>query len=366
MAVLRIGILSTADIALALLEAIKAVPSAKCTAVSSRSVEKARKRAEEWGIENVMTNEELVKSDLVDAIYVPIPTEVAGEWAVHAARSGKHLLVEKAFKNAETVQSILDACKESGVFFLDGTHFVHSSRTKQARKLILDGRIGAVRSIYAPFHVPIANLAKDVRGNPELEPYGVLGDVGWYSARAAVSLLGTNLIHQVKNVSVVATHHPTKKEVINTVQGTVIFEGVDGEITPLVFTNDFVSSLYQKIIVVGKLGQIEIPEFVVPHAQTFFLDEVRTDAQYSTDLPFVVEQTVSRIHGEDGFQLMYPKRETIFIREDNNWSQISKMVNEFCRMIREKDTKAAENWAEQTMITQKTLDMIFEKMVFLD
>lgn len=359
---IRIGILSTANIGKAVLGGIKSASIAKCTAIASRDVEKAQEYADKQGIQHAMTYEEMLESDEVDAVYIPLPTALSTEWAVRAAQAKKHVLVDKPFASKEAVQSIIDACKEADVIFLDGTHFVHSSRTKRVRKLIEDGCIGDVRSIYAPFQVPVPRLKDDIRGNPELEPYGVLGDVTWYSIRAAVSFLGTDIIHKVKDTSVIGAYHPTVKGVLSTVQGTVRFEGVNGEVTPLVFSNDFVSSLYQKVIIVGKIGQIEIPEFVIPHAQTFFFDDVRSEAQFSTDVPFVIEKTVSHIHGEDDFRLKYPSKQTVFIQEDHGYSQIAKMIKEFCRLIHHHDLERAEDWAKQTLLTQTTLDEIHEKL----
>lgn len=72
------------------------------------------------------------------------------------------------------------AATASGVAFLDGTHFVHSTR------------IGAVKSALADFKKPVTHLSVSftfpvgicdpgaIRANPKLEPGGALGDLGWF------------------------------------------------------------------------------------------------------------------------------------------------------------------------------------------
>jgi predicted dehydrogenase len=88
--VLRFGILSTAAIGAVFCAAAHEVAGVAVVAVASRSLEKARAFADRHGVQKALTYEELVGCQDVDAVYIPLPTALATEWAVRAAQSGKH------------------------------------------------------------------------------------------------------------------------------------------------------------------------------------------------------------------------------------------------------------------------------------
>ena len=80
----------------------------------------------------------LFEWDGVDEIYVATPTSVREEICVAAANNGKHVLGEKPFANLASLRRITSACKQNGVGFMDGTHFVHSPRTAHIKSGIPD------------------------------------------------------------------------------------------------------------------------------------------------------------------------------------------------------------------------------------
>lgn len=70
-------------------------PSAKVTAIASRTKAHAVARAKEWGIRVAESPEDLVASDDVDVVFVLTNTETHYEYATMAMQNGKHVLVEK-------------------------------------------------------------------------------------------------------------------------------------------------------------------------------------------------------------------------------------------------------------------------------
>ena len=182
---LRWGIVGTGGIANGMASNIKRAAGAELAAVASRKLETAKEFASKHGIPNAFGSwAEMVSSNTVDAVYVATPTSVREEVCLAAAAHGKHVLGEKPFANLPSLRRITAACRKNGVGFMDGTHFVHHPRTAQIKSTLRE-KIGAPWTIDSTFQFRITD-ADNIRMDPDLEPYGAIGDAGWYNMRAAV------------------------------------------------------------------------------------------------------------------------------------------------------------------------------------
>jgi len=191
--ILRWGIVGTGGIANSMAGMIRMAEAAELGAVSSRRMETARAFAETHEVPNAFDSwEEMIASDTVDAIYVATPTSVREEICVAAAKGGKHVLGEKPFASLPSVKRITAACRDHGVAFMDGTHFVHHPRTLDIRQH-REERLGQVWSVASAFQFNLADRG-NIRFNPELEPMGAIGDAGWYNMRAAVEYLPPGVV----------------------------------------------------------------------------------------------------------------------------------------------------------------------------
>jgi hypothetical protein len=76
---------------------------------------------------------------------------------------------------------------------MDGTHFVHHPRNAVLKERIRE-TVGKPWSIATAFQFGLDNT-DNIRLRPDQEPYGAIGDAGWYNMRAAVEYLppGTSL-----------------------------------------------------------------------------------------------------------------------------------------------------------------------------
>lgn len=185
---IRWGFVGTGFIANSMAQVVTLTPEAKLVAVSSRRMESAKAFAEQHGAELAFDSwAKMFEADEVDAIYVATPTSVREEIGVAAARAGKHVLGEKPFASHESVQNIVAACRENGVGFMDGTHFVHHPRTLQIKRRMADD-VGWSWSVDSAFQFSLPDKG-NIRYNRELEPMGAIGDAGWYNMRAAVEYL---------------------------------------------------------------------------------------------------------------------------------------------------------------------------------
>ena len=93
----RWGILSTAKIGREqLIPAIVDAENGVLSAIASRDLKKARALADRFGAPHAFGSyEEMLASDKIDGVYIPLPTSQHVEWAAKAAEAGKHVLVEK-------------------------------------------------------------------------------------------------------------------------------------------------------------------------------------------------------------------------------------------------------------------------------
>ena len=90
------GLLGTARINRALIPPLRASARNRLLAVASRRPETAAAYATEWGIERAHGSYDALLADPdIDVVYIPLPNGLHAEWAIRAARAGKHVLCEK-------------------------------------------------------------------------------------------------------------------------------------------------------------------------------------------------------------------------------------------------------------------------------
>jgi predicted dehydrogenase len=179
MAKLRWGVLSTASIGRVLTEASRAATHAEVVAVASPDAGRARAFADELGLEaSFGSYEELLASEAVDAVYVPLPVSLHAAWTVKALAAGKHVLCEKPLAtSAADAARCFDAAEAAGRRCVEGLMWRHHPQTILARRLIADGAIG--RLAYARAALSVGVEPGDIRRSVELGG-GALGDLGCY------------------------------------------------------------------------------------------------------------------------------------------------------------------------------------------
>ena len=188
----RWGIMSTANIATKVGNAIHSADSAELVAVASRT----QKRAEAWAYEHNVPRaygnyEDLLNAPDVDAIYLPTPPSMHAEWTIKAAEHGKHVLCEKPLSiTTDEAIAMADACQRNGVQLMDGVMWVHHKRTAEMRAIIDDGTLGRLRRVTAAFTFNWDTIPENnIRAQKEVGG-GCLGDLGYYCVRAILWAFG--------------------------------------------------------------------------------------------------------------------------------------------------------------------------------
>lgn len=185
---LRMGVVGTGKIARKHARAMSLTGTMTLKAVASRTHAAARAFTDEHGGDALEGWRSLLTRDDIDALYIATPTGAKHEVAMAALEAGKHVLVEKPLANSHSARALADKAREMGLALMDATHFTHNPRTELLLAAILDGAIGTPISMMVGFHADVGG-PENIRFDPVLEPYGVLGDLGWYCARLVVDLV---------------------------------------------------------------------------------------------------------------------------------------------------------------------------------
>lgn len=177
----RWGVLSTAKIAREqLLPAIGEAENGVLSAVASRDPDRARALADRFGAPHAFGSyDELLASDTVDGVYIPLPTSQHVEWTARAIEAGKHVLVEKPLAlDAEDIKPLIALRDRHKVLVCEAFMVIYHPQWIKVRDLVADGAIGRLRHVQGAFsyyNVDPTNM----RNQLELGG-GALPDIGVY------------------------------------------------------------------------------------------------------------------------------------------------------------------------------------------
>ncbi len=185
------GIIGLGSIAKQFATGLKAIEDAQLVAVGSRSLDKAKAFASEFGATTAYGSYEEVASDpIVDAIYIATPHSEHQAGAELCINAGKPTLVEKPFTiNADQARKVIELARDKNVFLMEAmwTRFIPAM--VKTRELIKSGAIGNVQLIQADFGFAGGFNPESRLFNPALGG-GALLDVGVYPISLASSILG--------------------------------------------------------------------------------------------------------------------------------------------------------------------------------
>jgi hypothetical protein len=133
--------------------------------------------------------EALLKSEDIDAVYLPLPPALHYKWARIALENGKHALVEKPFTiELSLTEELLQMAEKSGLAVHEDYMFVYHNQLKKINEIISSGEIGKVRHYRIQFGFP-RRAVNDFRYKKSMGG-GSLLDAGGYTIKYASMLLG--------------------------------------------------------------------------------------------------------------------------------------------------------------------------------
>jgi predicted dehydrogenase len=286
-------------------------------AVYSRSEEKAKEFAARNGIALYFDDlEKIAQHEEIEAVYIASPNSMHFKHAKIFLENGKHVICEKPmFSNVKELDEAFKIAEQNGVFLMEAIRNVHSPNFK----ILQDNleKIGKIRSAllhylqyssrYDAFlHGEVANIF-----SPKFSG-GALVDLGVYPISVAVALFGE------------------PKEIHYT--PVMLSSGVDGSGTLIMQYDEFVCT-----VLCSKISQSHIPSEIHGEKGTLVVDHVAP----INSIQFVENKT----------------RQSVEVAEEQSKNDMKYEIEEFVRMVKEKDYKAYEEYKKWSravlMITEK-------------
>lgn len=210
---IRIGILGASDIAYRrFLPALKKVEKFEFVGVAvadchewgrghdeasyapllSGKKEKAQKFVDSFGGKIYVGYENLLRSQEIDAVYIPLPPSLHYFWCHKALELGKHVLSEKpCTTELKDTAALVRLAEEKGLVINENYAFSMHRQIAKIKELVEEGAVGELRLIRSAFGFPYRE-ATDFRYIKEMGG-GALLDCGGYVLKIAQLFLGEDV-----------------------------------------------------------------------------------------------------------------------------------------------------------------------------
>jgi 1,5-anhydro-D-fructose reductase (1,5-anhydro-D-mannitol-forming) len=178
----------------------------RAVAVISRDRSRAEAFAAEYGIPQAYDSLQAALTDpAIEAVWVATPHALHRDFVLACARAGRHILCEKPLATTvEDAAEMIRASQQAGVRLGTGYHLRHHPLHIEVRRLLGEGRGGAVVSADAEWSLPprADNESADWRWDPAASGGGIFTGTGVH----ALDLLRFVLDDEIE--SVLATMDP--------------------------------------------------------------------------------------------------------------------------------------------------------------
>ena len=150
---LRLGVAGLGRGFTLMLPSLAGHPRVALAAAADPGKEARERFAADFGAAAYGSVEALCADPSVEAVYVATPHELHAAHAILAARSGKHVLVEKPMAIAiGEAQAMIAAARAAGVHIVVGPSHSFDAPVIRAREMIASGAHGRVRMLTAMYH----------------------------------------------------------------------------------------------------------------------------------------------------------------------------------------------------------------------
>ena len=295
-------------------------------AVCSRTQERGAEFAAKHNIPHIFTSlEDMVQSDVIDAVYIASPNYKHAEQSILAMRHGKHVLCEKPLaSNAREARQMVEASKQYGVTLMEAMKSTLSPNFLAAKQNL--HRIGTPRRYFASFCQYSSRYDKFKEGivlnafRPELSN-GAMMDIGVYTLYPLIALFG-------------------RPQSINA-QGVVLSSGVDGQGAVNMQYDGFNAT-----VLYSKIANSQLPAEIEGEDGNIIIDRIQTPV----DVRFYPRQAPASGHEKraEGESLSVPETHNEYFYE----------VEEFINLIEQGRLESDINSHDCSIATMEVIDEV--------
>ena len=192
---IKLGTIGSGSIVHSILDNVSKVEGIRLAAVYSRSEEKGRTLAEEYGVSKVYTDmDAFLQDEEINFVYIATPNLLHYEQTKRALLAGKNVICEKPFcTKAQQAEELVTLAKEKQLFLVDAvpTAFLPNFDILKAQL----PKIGKIKLVLANYSQYSSRYDQLLQGevpnifNPEYAG-GCLMDINFYNVYLNVALFG--------------------------------------------------------------------------------------------------------------------------------------------------------------------------------
>lgn len=173
-------------------------------------IEKSHRKAEiiknKFGGKIFYSYEEMISSNSIEAIYIPLPPALHYFWAKKALEYGKHVLLEKPFTtNLVDTMNLIKIADKKRLALHENYAFCYHEQMNKIQKIIECKEVGEIRGIRTAFGFPYKGF-NDFRYKKELGG-GALLDCGGYPIKLSTLILGKTAKIKVAKLNGIKDHN---------------------------------------------------------------------------------------------------------------------------------------------------------------
>lgn len=178
---IRWGVLGASNFAATMMApAIHEAHDAELVALGTSSPAKADRFRAFCPQIRALSYEELLASDDIDAVYIPLPNTLHVEWTKKALAAGKHVLTEKPIAMAANeIDELISLRDASGLLCAEAYMIVHHPQWIKAKELLAEGAVGRLIHVDVSFSYNNTDEG-NIRNRAEVGGGGIR-DIGVYT-----------------------------------------------------------------------------------------------------------------------------------------------------------------------------------------
>ncbi len=200
----RVGVLGTGAISqIVHMPILTDRPDVEVVAVSDADQPKAKAIAGRFGVKRVVTDQDLLEGELVDAVVISTPNHLHEDQALAALKAGKHALVERPLAFTERgVDRLLRAARKSGKVLMAGMSHRFRPDAAALASFVAGGELGQVYQVRGSWLNRKLHLTRPTwRQSYELSGGGALMDLGVPAIDLCLHVIGYPAVTRVRAIT---------------------------------------------------------------------------------------------------------------------------------------------------------------------